>query len=352
MLRGVFILIASRRQVDSEEFEGGYVENYTTKSFSRYVHSQEAPLIYLARDHGGPYQNSVEVESKASLDEAMASAKRSFESDISAGFRFIHIDPSIPIGNEELTLEKVLDRLFELYEHCHEFAGREGKTIEFELGTEEQGGYGQDHNRFEYFLEKTLQFCERNAVRKPRFVVAQTGTKVLETQNVGIFKKDVETETGLSLEHLVKTISLCNRFGVYLKEHNTDYLSNEALALRPILGIHACNVAPEFGVAETKALLYLLSIYGFEKELQEFIHIAVESRKWVKWMLPDSSATDFDKAIICGHYVFSDPRVREIKSKVQSELKRIEIDLEQFLKRNIAASIMRYVHLFNPYITT
>ena len=31
------MLIASRRQVDSEQFGGGYVNNWTTQEFSRYV---------------------------------------------------------------------------------------------------------------------------------------------------------------------------------------------------------------------------------------------------------------------------------------------------------------------------
>ena len=31
------MLIASRRQIDSDEFGGGYVNNWTTKNFSNYV---------------------------------------------------------------------------------------------------------------------------------------------------------------------------------------------------------------------------------------------------------------------------------------------------------------------------
>ena len=43
-----------------------------------------------------------------------------------------------------------------------------------------------------------------------------------------------------------------------MKEHNTDYLSNDSLKWHPKLGIHAANVAPEFGVEETKAFIQLL----------------------------------------------------------------------------------------------
>ena len=39
-----------------------------------------------------------------------------------------------------------------------------------------------------------------------------------------------------------------------LKEHNADYLSDNALKWHKKFGIHGANVAPEFGVCETKAI--------------------------------------------------------------------------------------------------
>ena len=48
-------------------------------------------------------------------------------------------------------------------------------------------------------------------------------------------------------------VDICNRYGIFMKEHNTDYLSTDSLKWQPRLGIHAANIAPEFGVAETKA---------------------------------------------------------------------------------------------------
>ena len=65
-------LIASRRQIDSEEFGGGYVNNWTTKKFSNYVIDQDKKgNILLSRDHGGPWQNNQEVASNLSLNRAM-----------------------------------------------------------------------------------------------------------------------------------------------------------------------------------------------------------------------------------------------------------------------------------------
>ena len=45
------LLIASRRQIDSEQFGGGYVENWTSKQFSDYVVDKDVNKnIILARD--------------------------------------------------------------------------------------------------------------------------------------------------------------------------------------------------------------------------------------------------------------------------------------------------------------
>ncbi len=340
------VLIASRRQIDSAEFGGGYVENFTTESFAQYVRSKNASKVFLARDHGGPWQSLIEKDRGLGVSDSMASAKRSFEADILAGFDFIHLDPSVPIQGESLGIDTILSRLFELYGHTYEFAKKAGRDVEFELGTEEQDGYGQDLAQFEYFLHKTQEFCQKYQVKKPTFVVAQTGTKVMETRNVGIFKDDISKKSDLSLEHIENTVKICNKYDVMIKEHNTDYLSNQALSLRPTLGIHASNVAPEFGVVETRGLLYLLSVFDFRDEFELFVQAALESKKWEKWMLENSSATDIDKAIICGHYVFSKSSIQQMRERIGARLLKHNVNMNEYLKILIKQSMMRYMQLF------
>ena len=340
------ILIASRRQIDSKEFNGGYVDDFTTEEFVRYVKRQGGNKVLLARDHGGPWQSIIEEENNLNIEDSMLSAKKSFEDDIINDFDLLHLDPSIPIQGETLTVDKILHRLFELYGHTYEFAKQNNKSIQFELGTEEQNGYGQNLEEFEYFLNETQKFCDKNKITKPTFVVAQTGTKVMECQNVGMFKDDMLAENDVLLDHIKQTITICNKYNVMLKEHNADYLSNEALSLRPILGIHASNVAPEFGVVETKGFLYLLNTFGYKKEVEQFVELAIASNKWEKWMLKDSTATRIDKAVICGHYIFSNEKVKQMKQKVHSELLRKNINLEQYLKTLVKQSMMKYIRLF------
>ena len=67
----------SRRQV---EYNGGYVNNWTTETFSKYVRSK-AKYGVLVRDHGGPWQG-------AEKDDGITS----FRHDVNC-FDIIHIDP-------------------------------------------------------------------------------------------------------------------------------------------------------------------------------------------------------------------------------------------------------------------
>jgi tagatose-1,6-bisphosphate aldolase non-catalytic subunit AgaZ/GatZ len=109
------MLIASRRQIDSEQFGGGYVENWTTKQFADYVIKKDTNKnIILARDHGGPWQSELEKSQNMNLKDAMQSAKDSYRADIDAGFHVLHIDPSVDI-HSQLDIDQTLERVYELY---------------------------------------------------------------------------------------------------------------------------------------------------------------------------------------------------------------------------------------------
>ena len=68
------MLIASRRQIDSNESGGGYVNNWTTEKFSEYVKTHDKNKnIVLCRDHGGPWQNDKDKKQKISLNQGFLS---------------------------------------------------------------------------------------------------------------------------------------------------------------------------------------------------------------------------------------------------------------------------------------
>lgn len=343
----LLMLIASRRQIDLQELGGGYVNNWSTEKFADYVvdHDKKGK-VFLARDHGGPWQNPVEVEQNLSLRRAMDSAKSSYAVDLDAGFQIIHIDPSIDIHGQP-DLGEVLDRIFELYEFCWEYAQRLGKEVLFEIGTEEQTGSTNKQEELDYTLNAMKVFCKRNKINFPLFVVMQTGTRVMETRNIGSYDLHVRVAEEIPPEiQIPKMVELCNQYGIFMKAHNTDYLSDEAIKWYPRLGIHAANVAPEFGVAETKALVSLLENNELNDLAERFLQISYDSGKWKKWMLKDTKATDRDKSIIAGHYVFTLPECVALIDEATIKLRSKGIDLNQYLKKQVKASIFRYLQNF------
>ena len=343
------ILIASRRQIDSSKFNGGYVANWTTEKYSSYIKKKtKKNNVILARDHGGPWQNNLELENNYTDLEAMESAKESFATDIDCGFEIIHIDPSVLPKNKKISQEKIIDKLFELYEFCYQYAQLKKKKILFEVGTEEQSGSTNSQDQIEYNLSKLKKFCLKNKLPFASFVVIQAGTKVMEMKNIGSFEKYFPVKNEIPVEiQLPKMIEICNKYEILMKEHNTDYLSKESLAWHPKLGIHSANVAPEFGVIETKSLINLFKDMKMEKEKEEFLEISLNSKKWEKWMIKGSKASDFEKSIISGHYIFSDERVVELKEKLNYVLKKKRnISLDSLLQNEISIVITKYLKAF------
>lgn len=340
-------LIASRRQIEARAFGGGYVNHWCTEDFAEYVRDKDKKgKVILARDHGGPWQNEFEVSRKFSLHKAMTSAKKSFQADIESGFQVLHIDPSIDIWGLS-NVDEILLRTYELYEFCLETAHKNNHKIAIEIGMEEQSGNIGTLDDILYSLTKVKEFCQNRNLPPPTFMVVQTGTKVAETKNIGTMSSPFRIAHELPAEiQIPKMIEICNRHQVYLKQHNTDYLPDEAISLYPKLGIHAVNVAPEFGVTETRAFLSLLTEHKLNKHKEQFIKIAYNSRKWEKWMLPGTKADDSQKAVIAGHYVFSHPECVEIKKEIQRQLTVKNIDLEEYLKAAVKQSILRYLRCF------
>lgn len=341
------LLIASRRQIDAEEFGGGYVNNWTTQQFADYVidHDKKGKIL-LARDHGGPWQNTKEKDQNLGLRRAMDSAKASYKADLEAGFQILHIDPSVDIHGQP-HVDEVLDRVFELYEYCFSQAQQLGQEVIFEIGTEEQSGSTNSQEELSYTLNAVQHFCKKNHLPPPSFVVIQAGTRVMERRNVGSFDSPIRVAEEIPAEiQLPKMIEICNHFGIFMKEHNTDYISNEALQWHPRLGIHAANVAPEFGVAETCALISVLEANGLHRHAERFIELSYKSKKWDKWMLHDTKADDRERAIIAGHYVFAKPECVELKAEAASELARKGINLDDYLKQQVKQSILRYLTHF------
>ncbi len=132
------MLVASRAQIDRKALGAGYVEGWTMDDLVGYVRSRDADRrIIVCRDHGGPWQHPSEIAGGVDEDEAMASSLATFHADIAAGVELLHIDTSRDRCGPA-TLDASVHRMVTLYAGCHEFARRDGRTVFFEVGFDEQ----------------------------------------------------------------------------------------------------------------------------------------------------------------------------------------------------------------------
>ena len=279
--------IPSRRQVD---YNGGYVNNWTTGEFSKYVNGR----VPIERDHGGigqgyKYDDGIE----------------SFMND-SKYFDIIHIDPWKVYSNFDDGLNETIDNIRFIYDSLGNMGSYD---IKFEVGTEES------IRRFEVSeLEKLLWSLERK-LYSPMFenieyavVQSGVGLDLGKQRNTGTFDPD----------RLEKMVSMCKKFGKKSKEHNGDYLSSDEYKVRFDMGLDSINIAPEFGQLETLCYLEKMG-----EDIEEYYNICYDSKRWEKWVDDDFVPEDNKKELIkiCGHYVFSDPKFLEIKPSIDLKIR-------------------------------
>ena len=338
-------LIPSRRQVDAAELGGGYVENWSTEAFAKFVRSIDVGgYTLLSRDHSGPWQGPA-VSAAASLHDAMSEAKLSLTDDISCGFDLLHIDPS-PALKRGFSDTDVLDMAVELIDHCCQKMQNKSQCL-FEVGTDEQDVFHERLTVTEIRLATLLAELKKNDLPDPVFYVAQTGTKVVERRNIGSFDQPLTARGSLPASvYVPMVLDLLSRHGLFLKEHNADYLSDSSLRWHRKFGIHAANVAPEFGVRETLSIFQNLERLGMHQEMEEVAALAYNGRMWEKWMLPDSMASDMERSIIAGHYHFSSPEFINVRRKMQRQAAAKGWDAAAAVAADVRASINRYMQAF------
>ncbi len=361
------ILIASRNQVDSDRFGGGYVCGFDQKRFVETT-SKIADeigfdgLCYFCRDHGGPWQRDKERSEKLPTEQAMEIGLQSYLDDAEAGFDLLHIDPTKdPFCTGVVPLSTVLERTVYLIEKIEEQRKANGwKELAYEVGTEETMGGLISAEAFEGFIKELKAILDVKGLPMPLFVVGQTGTLTRLTTNVGQY--DTPTATTLS--------NITHKYGTGLKEHNGDYLSNTILLEHPVIGLDAMNVAPEFGLVETDALLELATTEEKFISVTEQSNIrsilakhAVEGQRWRKWMVGDKRTATVEEIMkdeetvklitsMCGHYTLEDEEVKIALAKLNANMEKIGLNPDTYVIKKIKDSIDRYIYCFGLYGTT
>lgn len=278
-------LIPSRRQID---FCGGYVENWTTKEFAKYVRDKTFN-IFLKRDHGGPDQGLLTDDGYESLNQDCIY------------FDALHIDP----WKSTTKFETGCHLTQKYIEYCYQ----RNPHIQFEIGTEESI-FKYDADKLDYLLKCLKNELSDVIFNNINFAVIQSGTSLQENYNTGHYNK----------ERLDSMISICKKYKILSKEHNGDYLSTNLIKEKFKLGLDAINIAPEFGQIETQ--IYLNEIKNTSL-FDIYFNICYASRRWVKWVDPlFDPFNNKEKLInICGHYVLSTPYfLTQIKKNIRQDI--------------------------------
>jgi len=285
--QGILVgLIPSRRQVT---YDGGYVNNWDTGEFVKFVRSR-TKLALIVRDHGGPLQGKVP-------DDGL----REYESDLRNGFNVIHIDPWKSVTSFDKGIEKTLEQIL--------FCLNIDKNIVFEVGTEEVI-FAYDHHQFRKLLWR-LKKALGDSFKNVRYAVVQSGVRIMGIRNVGIFSKD----------RLEKMMDVANDFGLKGKEHNGDYLNDCQIKTRVESGLQCLNIAPELGVIQTRIIM---KNDGFD--LDAATEICFREKKYEKWLPSNFSglACDEKKRLIVelsGHYHFTEEPFAKVIEASKDEIK-------------------------------
>jgi hypothetical protein len=285
-------LIPSRRQV---EWDGGYVNNWTTSDFSQYV-SRKTNKIPLQRDHSGPGQGKYDDGGYVSL---VHDCKH---------LNLIHIDPWKKYSDYVEGLRWTVDMI----KVCDAI----NPGLQYEIGTEEAIRRFEVEDLHRLILDLKLELGA-SLFSKIKYLVIQSGTSLKGNTQTGQYDKN----------RLVEMVNLAKKYNLLSKEHNGDYIPVSTIKEKFDLGLDAINIAPEFGLIETQT--YLDNIKD-ENTFNKFWEICYESDKWVKWVNADFNPNKQKEELIkiCGHYVLSNPQfLSEIKSQFP--------DIDEQIKNNI-----------------
>ena len=264
------IFIPSRRQI---EFNGGYVNNWTTKEFTEYVKNKNTN-IKIQRDHGGPGQGLHDDDGYESLKEDCKY------------FDLIHIDP----WKKYPKLQEGIQWTIDLINFCY----NENPNIEYEIGTEEAiRPYNVDE--LEEILTSLKMNLTEDIFKKIKYCVVQCGNSLVDCKNNNLYDD----------KKLADMIRAVKKYGMITKEHNGDYMDIEYVHKKEQLGLEYINIAPEFGSIESAVILD--HIKNNEEHFMKVYDLCIESGRWKKWVSEDFNFVNEKEKIIlitC-HYIYS-----------------------------------------------
>lgn len=288
--------IPSRRQI---EYDGGYVNNWNTKTFSEYVKNKN-PKIKIERDHSGPGQGKIDDDGFTSLEEDCKY------------FDIIHIDPWKKYSDINEGIKWTIDMI----NFCH----TQNPDIEFEIGTEEaiRPFTVDDLETIIIVLKQKLQ---DHVYKKIKYCVVQCGNALCNGKNSENFDKN----------KLKDMVELVHRYNFISKEHNGDWVPMNTIKQKMKIGLECINIAPEFGMIESNIILK--NIKSNNDHYNEIYELCLKSEKWKKWVNNSFDYTNRkdELILISCHYIFSCCEFKKIKNCYDN----IDQDIQDDIKNKL-----------------
>lgn len=353
------LFAATLNQVDRDGGYTGWTQQTFVEAMKRHArqYGWDGPL-YPCLDHGGPWLKDLHTLHKLSFDETMREVKASLIASLEAGYRLLHIDPTVdrtlPAGGS-LPIDVVIDRTVELIAYAEAERQRLGiPHVDYEVGTEEVHGGLVDLNDFEQFVKHLREELKARDLMHawPCFFVAQVGTDLHTTF--------FEQEAASRLYDVVAPL------GALIKGHYTDWVENPGAY--PEAGMGGANVGPEFTAEEYHALVDLaekeraLCRYRPERACSNFLSVleqaVIDSDRWEKWLQPDEEGLNFAELTAerrtwlvqtGARYVWAKPAVVAARDKLYNNLRLVMPNPHQYVVDRIVDTIDRYINAFNLF---
>ena len=170
----------------------------------------------------------------------------------------------------------------------------------------------------------------------------------MEDKNIGNFNK-IENLRDLKRKNkeFLKINDFLIRNKIFTKIHNVDYLSDKHLHFLKKSKVGAINVAPEFGVVETRAFIKTLRDNNLNEILKEFLRLSYNSKKWQKWVINKNKISKFKCSELAGHYIFSSNDFKNLKKEANKYLLKKNIQLNEIMYSAVKNTVSRYLKIFN-----
>jgi tagatose-1,6-bisphosphate aldolase non-catalytic subunit AgaZ/GatZ len=339
---------ATLNQVDTD---GGYT-GWTPRQLATFVDDQAERLavdgpVLLCLDHGGPWKKDVHAIEDWDYAATMAAVKDSLTACIDAGYRLLHLDPTVdrrlPPGTP-VPVEDIVARTVELMQHAEAHRAAVGAPpLAYEVGTEEVGGGLQTEQRVATFLDQLATALDAHGLPRPDFVVGDVGTALDTTHFNPVQARRLTVRA--------------RRVGALIKGHYTDGV--DCPETYPLAGMGGANVGPGFSAVEYDALMDLVRLErrldtdsGFREALRTAV---IASGRWEKWRHPEEHGLAFEELSRArqawlvktgSRYVWTHPAVAEARHRLYENVAPYR-DADAYVVWRIQQRIMHYVHAFN-----